>query len=328
MLMNRHMAARVKSLRHDFESVTGNPFQHFFCPILFKDERTRLCRAHVINKRFRESDRSWTIQRADVDAWFGTLFEDDFLALEYKDKPIIEDALTNKDLARRFRPRLTVDGQVVDHFLAHGHVSRNQTIGDLDVNGLKMQVGLKVSPEEFETAINGKWEFQVDKDIRLPALASVLKAAHLTMFHLMGYRYALSVGGHFLGKVVLGDAYLKAQGLERDKALQTAWDHFSMYTPLVRPVLSPSPDFQGTLSDRLVHFFMSGTRPWACQVLVKTGDHRHAAVVPFLEDPDSATDFLSFLKFPARTIQIRAGRLNIDKIEMSPTAQTVEWTEA
>ena len=84
--MNGQVAAREKSLRVDFESVTGNPPQHFFlCRILFKDERAQLCRAHVINRRFRNSDPSWTIQRADVDAWFGTLFEDDFLALEYRD---------------------------------------------------------------------------------------------------------------------------------------------------------------------------------------------------------------------------------------------------
>ena len=83
--MNGQAAARVKSLRVDFESVTGNPFQHFFCPILFKDERAQLCRAHVINRRFRNSYPARTNQRADVDAWFGTLFENDFLALEYKD---------------------------------------------------------------------------------------------------------------------------------------------------------------------------------------------------------------------------------------------------
>ena len=141
--MNALLAARLNTLRADFESVTGNPFQDFFCPILFKDEKVRLCRAHVINRRFRDSDRSWTIQRADVDAWFGTLFEDDFLALEYKDQSVIEDALTDKDLTRRFRPRLTVDGQIVDYFLSRGRVPGPQTSGELDVKGRKMQVGLK-----------------------------------------------------------------------------------------------------------------------------------------------------------------------------------------
>ena len=90
--MNGQVAAQVKSLRVDLESVTGNPFQHFFfCPILFKDERPQLCRAHVIYRGFRNSDPSWTIQRADVDAWFGTLFEDDFLVPEYKDGRAVGD---------------------------------------------------------------------------------------------------------------------------------------------------------------------------------------------------------------------------------------------
>ena len=187
--MNGKVADRAKSLRVDFESVTGNPFQHFFfCPILFEEEKAQLCRAHMINRRFRNSGPSWTFQQADVDAWFGTLFEDDFLALDYKDQPIIEDVLTDKAIAPRFRPRLTVDVQVLDHFLAQNRVLGTQTIGGLDVIVRKMQVGLKLSPEEFETAINDRWEFRIDKDIRLPALASVLRAAHLTMFHLMGSR--------------------------------------------------------------------------------------------------------------------------------------------
>ena len=82
--MNGQIVSRVKSLRVDFESVAGNPFQHLFSPILFKDKRSQLCRAQVINRKFRNSDLSRTIQRADVEAWFGTSFENEFQALEYK----------------------------------------------------------------------------------------------------------------------------------------------------------------------------------------------------------------------------------------------------
>ena len=73
---------------------------------------------------------------------------------------------------------------------------------------------------------------------------------------------------------------------------------------------------------------MSGTRPWPYQVLAKTGDQRHAAVVPILEGPDSAALFCSFLEFPTRKIEVRAGGLNSYRVEMSSTVQTIEWLDA
>ena len=147
--MNVQVERRLGLLRADYESVTGSQFQHFFCPILWRDEDTELCRAHVINRAFRESDRSWTVQRADLDAWYGTLFEDDFLAIQEKDHPIIKEALTDRDSARRFRPRLTLDGEVVDHYVTNGPVPETHTNVELDIEGRTVQLGLKLSHKEF-----------------------------------------------------------------------------------------------------------------------------------------------------------------------------------
>lgn len=197
----------------------------------------------------------------------------------------------------------------------------------MDIEGRTVQLGLKLSHKEFLTSLGGKWEFQVEKDLGLPARASVLKAAHLTMFHLLGYRYALSAGGLFLGKTVLGDIFLKTQGMERSWTLDIAEDHFRQFSSMVRPFVALSPDFCGTLTDRLVHFFMRGQQVWACQVVVRTGDQRYAAIVPFLEDADSAALFHSFLESPSRKVEVTVGRLNHDEIQMSPTEQTIEWPE-
>ena len=82
VLVNTELRERVETLRADYESCTDQPWNYFLCPILFRDEEAQLCRAHVINKAFQDSDRSWTVQRADVDSRFGTLFEKDFLAIE------------------------------------------------------------------------------------------------------------------------------------------------------------------------------------------------------------------------------------------------------
>jgi hypothetical protein len=55
----------------DYEAVVGNPFGHFYCPILLEDIPGELCMGHVINKSFANSSRKRVVQRKDVDGFFG-----------------------------------------------------------------------------------------------------------------------------------------------------------------------------------------------------------------------------------------------------------------
>jgi len=50
--MNEALKKKLEELNKDYTSVDGHPFQHFFCPVLFKDEDVPLCKAHVINQAF------------------------------------------------------------------------------------------------------------------------------------------------------------------------------------------------------------------------------------------------------------------------------------
>lgn len=62
---------RLSGLRGDYEAVTGAPFRHFFCPILYRDEDIELCEAHIVNGAFTDSPKATTIQRKDIDPAFG-----------------------------------------------------------------------------------------------------------------------------------------------------------------------------------------------------------------------------------------------------------------
>ena len=326
-MMNAQLMNHLEQLRADYASVTGYAFEHFYCPVLYRDDDTELCRAHVINRAFPDSDRQWTVQRADVDSWYGTLFEDDFLAIQMKDQPIAAHALTDPDLARRFRPKFTKDGEEVQHYLASGPVPEYHTEVESDVDGHTVRLGLKLSPNELLDAVEKKWEILVEKDLRLPAVVSVLKAAHLTMFHLLGYRYALSAGGRFLGKTVLGDFFQKCQGMGRALALKKAEDHFKEFSGMWRAIAALPPDFSGTLTDRYCHILMSREEPWAFLVVVRTGIQRHVAVVPIMDDADSAARFVQFLQSPSGMVEMRLARLSRDQVEISPTSQWAEWPE-
>ena len=319
------MKKRLESLRADYAAVAGFPFRHFFCPIMWADEDADLCRGHIVNKSFRDTDRSWTVQRADVDNWFGTLFENDFLSIEQKGQPVIEQALTDKDFFRRFRPNLTVDGTDVPYYIAQSNVSPKHTVLEADFNGRIVQIGMKLSPDEVLSRLEGTWKFETDKDIRLPALVSVLKSAHLTMFHLLGYRYALLVGGYFVGKIVLGDLYMKARGKERQQALRLAYEHCQPFVNMVRPVIEMPSDHLGTVTDRIVHFLMSEQHHWAFVVYVRTGSEYHAAVLPIMDHADSAARFHRFLESSSETIGVRIGRMGPGEIGISAESYTVEW---
>ena len=328
--MNTHIRKRLELLKTDYESVSNRPWQHFFCPILHRDEKTELCRGHVINEAFDNSDRSWTVQRKDVDNHYGTLFERDFLALEQKGDLQVDEILADKKLARQFNPTISLDGQSVDFYKPNEDVPKYFSELTIDSSHRPVKLALKISPAEMEESLDGRWEIAIDKDVRLPALASLLKSAHLTLFHMLGYRYVLSLGGYILGKEILGDFFLKTRGMERLSTLEKAKVHFKKFQSLVRPVVKMSFDFEGTLTDNTLFLCMSGDRLWAFNVLVRTGTQSHGVLVPILDDAESAARFHQFLECPFPTLAVKIARW--DRVrevwEGSSHTKMIEWPQA
>ena len=328
--MNAQIQTRLDQLKLDYESVSGRPWHFFYCPILHKDEETELCAGHVINRASEDADRSWTVQRKDVDNYYGTLFEGDFLALEQKVDLQVDEILTDRKLSRQFNPKIVIDGQSVDHYRPQGVVPKQHSELFVDSPGGLERLALKISPDEMENVPGGRIQVTVDKDVRLAALASCLKSAHLTLFHLLGYRYALSYGGYFLGKVILGDFFLKTREMERLRALEEANSHFKKYQSLVRPVIEMSFDSGGTLTDNTLLLCISDNRFWAFNVLIRTGTQSHGVLVPILEDAESAARFHRFLESPFTRLAVKIARWDRDREiwEGSSHSQMIEWPQA
>ena len=108
----KHLA----ELKEDFNTVAGGSWNHFVCPILHVDEDVPLLRAHVINKALPNSDRSWTIQRKDVDNFFGSRFEANFLAIDKKIGRLPIELRADKNLRRLFKPTLLLNGRIVESY--------------------------------------------------------------------------------------------------------------------------------------------------------------------------------------------------------------------
>ena len=327
--MNTHIRKRLEQLKADFESVSDRPWRFFYCPILHRDEETELCAGHIINQALEDADRSWTVQRKDVDNHYGTLFEGDFMALEQNVALQVKEILADRKLARQFNPKIVIDGQSVDYYRPQGAVPKQHSELYIDSPDGFERLALKISPAEMENVPGGKIQVAVDKDVRLPAIASCLKSAHLTLFHLLGYQYALSYGGYTLGKKILGDFFLKTRGMARVKALEEAKLHFKKYQSLVRPVVQLFLDSSGTLTDNTLFLCVKGNRYWAFVVLVQTGTQSHGVLVPILDDAESPVRFHRFLESPFPTLEVKIGRMTKEGVwEVHPETKLLAWPPA
>ena len=325
--MDTEFQQRLESLRIDYESVTGRSWEYFFCPILYIDEKAELSRGHVINRAFANSDRSWVPQRADVDNFFGSRFEADFLAIDKKIGRSPFQIFSDKDLRRLFNPKFLLDGEEIDNYLPQpsNPAPGNYWEVTLEAGGQSAPAILKPNASQRIAAEAGRSQIDVDKDVRIHALVSLLKAAHLTLFHIMGYEYALSPAGRFVGKSLLGDFYLKAQHLARADVVELAVPHFHSYRNMVQRAFPGSYLFKGTLTDRRLNLCVNEDRTWAYQIFVRTGNDMYLVMMPILDNSQSRDAFDAFLQSPQTAIDCRPVRLDSTGPTSVGKSHTMQW---
>jgi hypothetical protein len=313
--MNPKVRKRLELYRRDYEQVEGKPFKHFFCPILGADEPivepTELIRGHIINQSFENAPSAWVVQRSDVDNFYGSNFEADFETLQYRNKLTPIGLLTDKTLCKKFNPKILLNNQPVE-FTSQPSPPPGQFVRvELGEGPHTPSIGIKMNHEEFIKAAGEQWEFTMVKDVRIPALVSLIKAAHLTTFHLLGYRYATAAAGLLMGRDVLGKFYRQNFGRPRKDVLANASSYFREFANTSRPLLHVEVGYQGTVADRrvLVCFATSG-QIWAQIVLVRTADRMHAVMLPVFDSIDSVPTFLSFLKNDNERIEVATGEFD------------------
>lgn len=295
--MSQRVAGKLPTLAADYAAIKGKPFEHFFCPILYTDEDVELCEAHIVNQAFGTSSR-WTVQRKDVDGFYGSAFESDFVDLKHRGRKI-PDLMADRGVAKRFKPQIMVEGRPVDYYArtGSGPVPAEHTPLILDGPHGRIPIVLKLTPEEVAAQTKGRWGLSLERDLRIPALVSALKAAHLTLFDMLGYTYALSAGGHFLGHDVLGTFFLTHGGRPKAAVVEAARDHFREFVHLMRPMYGVTETFKGTVEEQAVWVCERGSIKWGMVVMLRTGPGAvHAVLVPLLESPVAAGIFMKFLQ--------------------------------
>ena len=325
--MNAKIVLKLEKLRADYAHVIGQPFSHFYCPILFRDENTELVEAHIINRAFRDSSRHWTVQRKDIDNFYGSNFEADFVDIQYNENRDIYKTITDKTLANKFHPRILVDNKPIDYFFAEDSgVPNHYTPIGLESNGHTTLLGLKMSPKDFLGSIAKKWDIDMSKDIRIPALVSLIKAAHLSLFEMLGYHYALSAGGYFVGRDILGEFFLQNRYKTKSEVLKNAYPFFREFVNLVRPIQSSKLDLKGTITDNLILVCRDNSGSlWALITFIKTSQSLHSVMIPILDRADSAAKFMSFLKDEKEYIEVAYCRYKLGQWNLNNESFNIFW---
>lgn len=313
----------LEELRQDYISVKGRPFNHFFCPMLYTDEDVELCKGHIVNQFFKNSSQKWTVQRKDVDAFYGSRFEADFADIQLNGKSLPE-VLADRSRSQRIRPKIYVDNEPFEVFATTKGVPSQFT--PLQFEGTSALFGLRMNPAAVQASEGKNWEIEISRDLRLPALVCAIKAAHLTLFYLLGYRYAFSLAGHFVGREILGKFFLENCTKSKPEVLANAPSFFREFFHMVRPLVSQGFNSRGSVQDRGFKMCIgSSGHPWALIVFVKAENHVLCVLVPILEQPEQAATFVEFLRNESSTIQIATCYLRNDKWEVSKERKQVVW---
>jgi len=177
----------------------------------------------------------------------------------------------------------------------------------------------------FEKA-DQQWETWVSKDFRVPALVSLIKAGYLTLFSVLGYRYALSVDGLLVGGHVLGQFFRSNVGKPKEVVLDDARGFFGPYAHMVRPVLKTKLQFAGTVADGNMFLCRSFSgEPWAVVVFIRTSQQLHAVLLPLTESEAAYRAFVSFLHNDETTLRANFLKFERDHWTTNPKPVTLEW---
>ncbi|MCY2987543.1 MAG: hypothetical protein NTY19_06725 [Planctomycetota bacterium] len=298
---------RVEMCRQDFEAERGRPFDHFFCPILHCDQDVELCKGHVIPDAF-GTCRAWVPQRKDVDNFFGSVAEADFLGVVQDRGKSPFDLWIDRKTRSRHRPRLEHQCVNLDYYFPKRvDPVAGQTIVHVagDQGERLCDVVVKASRDQMMNLVGEQLQIVIDQNFRAAIVASVLKAAHLTLFKMLGYRYVFSAGGQYLADI-LSRFYLLNHGSTQNVSDEVLSKYFGPLGCMISPMMVRSGTApQGTVLDNQVLACVGATQGvFALGVVVKAADDLFCVFLPPNEGKAIDT-YSGFLLEPPRSVLVK-----------------------
>jgi hypothetical protein len=182
-------------------------------------------------------------------------------------------------------------------------------------NGDFLRLALKKSPEEVMSLQHVKWRSEVFSDFRVAALVSMIKAAYLTLFWKLGYRYALSSAGLSIGHDILGRFYLENRGKTTRQVHAAAAEFFQPYVNMLRPAEVAGDNApKGTIEDNRVFVWLgSSGLGLGIGVFVRVNKRLQCVLMPGYSDAERAAIYHDFLRNDKHELWVREGQFHEGK---------------
>lgn len=307
MAVNTEIKRRLEKLNEDHREKYGKRFEHFLCPILLKDEPAELIKGHVIPDALKTC-QVWVPQRRDIDGFYGVVAESDFqLAVRDRQKSAME-ILLNRDLNRAHRPSIEFQGETLPHYSPRDikKVEGQTPIQIVTGQGEKIGDVVVKRSAEFMMNLRGKEaQIVVERNFVASVKASVLKAAHLTMFRMLGYSHVYSPAGIHLAEI-LRSFFLRNSGRSRRELGDELESHFGPWACMISPVVMHDETLcRGTILDnRVFGCWASSGGFFALAVLVPAANDMFCVFLP-TDDGTQIDTYYSFLKEPPPSIAVK-----------------------
>jgi hypothetical protein len=166
---------------------------------------------------------------------------------------------------------------------------------------------VKEAAERLIASKDGDIAIVCERDYRPSVIAALLKAAHLTLFHLLGYRHVLGPTGFLLADI-LRTFYSEHRGKHR-VSKQSIAGHFLQFQAMMAPIIVQNEELlRGSVVDG--HFLTCWTASdeiFAFCVIVKAGLDRFCVFLPS-EIGKTINTYVSFLHEPPASVRARLTR--------------------
>jgi hypothetical protein len=289
------IARDIERFRADFALMSDGPFKYFHCPILLNDEDVELCMGHIVNEAIPNSSSKSVVQRKDIDNFYGSLVENHFTTAMKAKQVDVGSMIFDPDLRRRIPWKLKLADKQVDVYEpVKTHSTTHPIVQIQSENGGVLNLALKLSAEQLPDA--GRLQIVVDHNYVPEATASLLKAAHLTMFSIFGYHHVYSPSGLMVADI-LKKFYDDNRHRDRKAQSQAATEYFPQFAGMVIPLGGYNESLlKGSIDDhRFIRCIGSSGDWYALGVLVRTDNTMHIVLLA----PDDATHMDTYFELIA-----------------------------
>ncbi|MDZ4852610.1 MAG: hypothetical protein SGI77_25250 [Pirellulaceae bacterium] len=333
----KRLADSLGPLQVDYAQQVGSSMKGcFYCPILFEDvyRLSELCWGHAVPDAL-GGKSTGVPQLARVDSFFGSVFEGDCKRHATAQTTTHLEALINKQKFGELQPTILWNERVFRPIPLKTIPSQSTGLPgylEIHLDGRPSQFfGLKgdLKVDEKMALTTNNFEVLIEQDSRAAHAGMALHSAHLTMFKLRGYSYALSTSGRYFGGEVLGRFFRDSRGdhgVGKKRAVQFATEFKNFWRPV-----RFEQGVESSVDDRLMLLcFDVEDRAWAIGVFIQASTGRVLVLVPTMHCADSAAKAINFKRKGAKNLVVRRLRLREDQtaFEINPESTTLEWPDA